>query len=123
LTYFVGIECTLVIKPENVAAVSGESVALHCASDVSAGNIIWSSKDPGSSPKEQIYNNNVLALRFSSYISVSDREDGNCSLNINASLTAAKRYICTEADSGLEASAELIVLGMYSLFLTRYFTI
>ena len=103
--------------------MSGEDITLHCASNVSAGNILWITKDPGSSDIEIIYIQNITAPSVSSYISVSDREDGNCSLNINASLAAAKRYICTEADSGLEASAELIVMSKYSLFSQCHFKI
>lgn len=102
--------------------VSGESVILHCASDISKGNIVWGTRDPGLSGIDDVYNQG-LTESFSSYISVSESEDGNCSLNINASLTAANIYICTEANSGQEASAELIVLSKYSFFLMWHFKI
>lgn len=101
------VECTLVLKPKNVAVLSGEIATFHCASSVSKkGNIAWSTINSGNF----IYINSVLDPSVSSYISVSDRDDGNCTLKINASLTAAKKYICMEADSGAETSAELIVL-------------
>lgn len=109
-----GAECALVIKPQNEAAYSGKVVTLYCASSVSTrGNIAWSITDPGNF----IYAQDQLARNFTSYISVNDIYDGNCSLTINASLATANRYICTELSSGDSASAELIVLGRCSFFL------
>ena len=87
-------------------------VTLSCSSDkLSKGNIAWSTVNPGSSRKEPIYNQGVRALSVSSYVSVNDSDDGSCSLNINASEDAAKRYICIDRETGEEASAELIVLS------------
>lgn len=108
------VECALSIKPQNIAAVSGTVITLSCSSDVSKGNIAWNTISPGSSRRDIIYNDKVLAESVSSYISVSDRDDGNCTLNINASLAAAKRYICMERDSGQEASADLVVMDITS---------
>src|SRR6218665_1051702 len=101
--------------------MSGNVITLNCSSDVSKGNIAWNTISPGSSSRDIIYNDKVLASSVSSYISVSDRDDGNCTLIINGSLAAAKRYICMERDSGQEASADLVVMGKFILFICLFY--
>lgn len=114
MNYFTGAECALVIKPQDVVAVSGEIVIMDCSSSASKrGNILWSVTDPGN----YIYGHNETSPKVKSYISVSERDDGSCSLTINASLAAANKYICRDLDSEDQASAELIVMGKYSFFL------
>lgn len=112
-SFYKSVECALVITPENVAVLSGGTATLHCASD--QGSIVWKTTDPGSTRRDIIYNNNVTASSVSSYISVKGSADGSCSLNIIASATAAKRYICIESATGAEASAELTVLESHTM--------
>lgn len=108
--YFAVAECALVIKPRDVVAATGEVATFNCSSSASKrGNIAWSVGES----TNYIYARDELSPHVTSYINVTDRDDGNCSLIITASLAIANKYICRELDSGNEASAELTVMGKY----------
>lgn len=105
-----GVHGSLVIKPHNVAAMSGDVVSLSCASD-SEDSVAWVAYSPGSAEREYISDCRDLSPSASQYISIYRERKGPCSLRINATRIAAKRYICKEPVSAMEASAELIILG------------
>jgi hypothetical protein len=97
------------ITPTNTVALSGEIVVLNCSSD-SEDSLTWVAYSPGSPEREYIFNKGVVFVSVNSYISFSVLKRGHCSLIINATKAAAKRYICIEQRSTAQASAELIVL-------------
>ena len=104
------VQCLLVTKPQNAAALSGDVVSLSCASN-SEDSVAWVAYSPGSSEREYIFGGRDLSPSASSYISISRQGRGHYSLHINATRRAAKRYICVEQGSTMTASAELIILG------------
>lgn len=104
------VQCDLIMKPQNVAAMSGEIVTLDCASDTEE-SVAWVAYSPGSSDRDYIFGGWDLSESASQYISISRQRKGHCSLHINTTRRAAKRYICVEQGSTMEASAELIVFG------------
>lgn len=109
IIFMTGVQGALIITPQNAVAMSGEVAVLSCASD--SDNVTWVAYSPGPSEREYIFSGGTLSQSVSSYISISQEKRGHCSLRINATMLAAKRYVCVEQGSATTASAELIVLG------------
>jgi len=127
-----GASSTLVVTPVNDAVREGSGVTLQCSSDVSNSVIHWydslcvTSTDIAQCTDDFIYNGYGLVSAPSSF---SVTEGSNAShvtrdLNINPTqLTDAGLYLCAEQVPGVagvtDSSAQLIVLGNYSLWPIR----
>src|SRR6218665_1852617 len=83
-TFFAEAQCALIISPE--------TVILNCASD-SEDSVAWVAYSPGSSERKYIFSGHILFPIFSKCVSFSEEKRGHCSLQINATREAAKRYI------------------------------
>jgi len=128
-----GASSTLVVTPVNDAVREGSAVTLQCSSDVSNSVIHWydslcvTSTDIAQCTDDFIYTGFGLATNVSSSFSVTEGNNATHvtrDLNINPTqLTDAGIYLCAEQVPGVagvtHSSAQLIVLGNYSLWPIR----
>lgn len=111
------VDASLVRLPENVAVdlTSGGTVLLRCATNSTAGRILWSYND---SKSNYIYNGYKSDIER---YSVFETAQGQFELRISpVRQSDAGQYYCIEAGSLLEASAQLVVFGKLTSFLLKY---
>lgn len=108
----------LLLKPENNLAIDGSTVILPCLSTFGY-RLNWLTKSGNNSDRFRIFNGFYLNKNVTSYCKVQNGAPGKYDLNITANRNAAQQYICREPGTLIEASAALIIIGMY----LNYFTV
>ena len=97
------------VKPTNVAVAKGSRCVMECGTNIDKRAVLWYYKDQDNSPRQLIYTGYRVVDSVTSIYSVIQ-----FALVINFTLPhIAGTYICEEAGSKMNASAELVVLGMY----------
>ena len=112
-------------RPSNVAVWTNSVVVFTCKTDSTSANpvlITWYYTAVGAGRTLIVTNCDFLQQHQSVYRT--DRAAGVCNLTVNSvQLTNAGTFWCQDGESGDRSTAELVVLGMFSLHCNHMLTV
>ena len=111
-----GIQSMLVGTLKNVAVVEGSSVNLTCVTNDTTSKILWFCRKTSESENPLICKGSTVLANYSDVHSIDITNSGEYTLILNsASMSTAGTYMCQDLKTHMYASAEVIVIGQWSL--------
>jgi len=115
-----------VTRPSNVAVLTNSVVVFTCTTDSTSPNpvlINWFYTAVGAGRRTVIVTNCDVLPQHQSVYRIEGAAPGVCNLTVNSVQLNAGTFWCQDLETGDYSTAELVVLGMFSLHCNHMLTV